>query len=839
MNKRISLYTVLFIFYSTLLHSQTTLRGSVSDAHNRQPIPFANIVVLGSQIGTVSDIDGHFELNIKQMPVRLQISYVGYETKMVEVNKETNNLLVWLVPKSIELPELIVKAGDNPAHRIIRKATEMRQRNNPEQLNSFEYVSYNKLYFTIDRKEIMYSIDTIRTSKNKALNYRLLNQKDYDSLMQKSFVSYKVDSFFQKTYLFLSESVSKRYFRYPDQNKEIILSTRTSGLQQPFFVLLATQFQSFSFYNDFVTILDKKYLNPVSNQAIGRYFYEITDTLYSETNDTIFVIQFRPLKNALFDGLKGTVHIHTRNYAIQAIKAEPVNQQGFFYVRIQQLYSLIDSVQWFPVQLNTNLRYKTLSFDDKTDTLRIDDSTLICIRKSIPLIGIGKSYIDSIRINLHLPKKIFNAVSVELLPNNNSTNENVWAAYRKESFGDIEKNTYTLLDSIGKEIKLEKKVQFLEYLLSGYVPVKYFNLSISNIFDYNRFEGFRANLDLQTNDRITPYASLGGYVGYAFTDQQTKYGARLSVKPYRFKDFRWIISFSNDVRETGNIIFFDDKALINNESFRRIYINRMDYQRQYSASLIFRWLRYVKTQIHLSENILQLSPPNYFPLFEHTIRDFWYREVWLGIKFLYKEEFMQTLKGRYSLGSKYPSLYLNIQLGDAGLFEPTYFKTECKLSIPYDFGLYGKTTLTLMGGYTPSDLPLSLIYSGKGTKFMDIMIYAENTFTTMFVNEFFYHSFTFAFLKHDIGKVLFRLGKFQPGLSLHHNMAIGSLKKSQLFDARTTDKVYTESGILFYNLFRQSFNTFGIGVFYRYGNYALPSWKNNMAIKISLAISIS
>lgn len=548
--------TGFFILYTSLLRSQITIQGSVSDAHNRQPIPLANIVVLGSQIGTVSDIDGHFELNIKQIPARLQISYIGYETKIVEVNKETNNLFVRLVPKSIELPELTVKAGENPAHRLIRKAVEMRQRNNPEQLNSFEYVSYNKLYFTIDRKEIMYSIDTIRTTKNKALNYRLLSQKDYDSLMQKSFVSYQIDSFFQKTYLFLSESISKRYFRYPDQNKEIILSTRTSGLQQPFFVLLATQFQSFSFYNDFVNILDKKYLNPISNQAIGRYFYEITDTLYSEARDTIFVIQFRPLKNTLFDGLKGTVHIHTRNYAIQAIKAEPVKQQKLFYVRIQQLYSLIDSMQWFPVQLNTDLRYTPLTLNDKIDTLRIDDSTLISIKKNIPLIGVGKSYIDSLRINQHLPKKIFNAVSIELLPHANRTNDNIWTLYRKESFGEIEKNTYTILDSIGKEIKLEKKIQFLEYLLNGYVPVKWFNLSISNIFDYNRFEGFRANLNLQTNDQISPYASIGGYIGYAFTDHRTKYGALLYIKPYRFNDFRWSISFSDDVRETGNITFF-------------------------------------------------------------------------------------------------------------------------------------------------------------------------------------------------------------------------------------------------------------------------------------------
>jgi hypothetical protein len=170
-------FTAFLFLCSSLLRAQVTVRGNVSDANTRQPIPFANIVVVGSQMGTVSDIDGRFELNVKHLPARLQISYVGYETKIIELNKETHNLLVWLTPKSIELPELTIKAGENPAHRIIRKAVEMRQRNNPEQLNSFEYISYNKLYFTIDRKEVMYNIDTIRTTNAKASKYPMLSQR--------------------------------------------------------------------------------------------------------------------------------------------------------------------------------------------------------------------------------------------------------------------------------------------------------------------------------------------------------------------------------------------------------------------------------------------------------------------------------------------------------------------------------------------------------------------------------------------------------------------------------------------------------------------------------------
>ncbi len=831
--KILFLILLLFRISCFFTFSQYIVKGRIVDTTTLQPISFANISIKESLYGTISDVDGNFSISLKSLPVQIQISFVGYETKIFSIDKlPEKNIIITLKPQTFVLPELTVKAGENPAHRIIRKALEMRNINNPEQVQTFRFTSYNKLYFTIDKKSIIYNYDTLKVNKTKANKYNSM----YDDTLSK--ISSKIDSFFNKSHLFLSESVTRRYFQKPDKNKEIVLYTKTSGIKLPYFIMLSTQFQSFTFYNDFVTIFDKKYLNPVSEQAIKRYFYEINDTLINENGDSIFVISFRPLKNTLFDGLKGAMHINTNRYAIQTIIAEPAKAESNFSVKIQQFYSFVNSQQWFPTQLNTDIKISFLELNERNDTLRLNDSNIVIVKKTIPLVGVGKSYIDSISINPTLPLKIFNEVSIELKNNAHTVHDTTWNDYRTEAFGEIEKNTYRIVDSIGESINLDKLLLFFEYFLSGYVPIKFLNIGIINIFDYNRFEGFRMNLDLKTNENISKFWSVGGYVGYGFYDKEIKYGGSFNLTPFSKSEFLWTIAHKNDVKETGSFSFFEDKNILSNESLSRIYINLMDYITQYKTSVVFRTFKYFKNQLSITKNNLYLSPANWFYSNDSLISVINYNEAILSIKFLYKEQFFQTLKNRYSLGSKYPSFYFNVNFGKIESTSSNYLKSEIKFVAPISWGLYGNSSIAFIGGYTQTNLPLPLLYNGKGTKFMDISIYAEHTFTTMKVNEFFYHQFLFCFIKHDFGKVLFQIGKFKPGLIIHQNMAIGDLRQSEYYKQNTTKKLYTESGIQFYNLFSQQFNSFGIGIFYRYGNYSLPKIRDNLALKITISYSL-
>ncbi len=58
--------------------SQTTISGTVVDENN-QPIPAANIVIVGTTIGTTADFDGNFVLETSEVPpFQLIISSLGF-----------------------------------------------------------------------------------------------------------------------------------------------------------------------------------------------------------------------------------------------------------------------------------------------------------------------------------------------------------------------------------------------------------------------------------------------------------------------------------------------------------------------------------------------------------------------------------------------------------------------------------------------------------------------------------------------------------------------------------------------------------------------------------------
>lgn len=87
--------------------SQTaTVVGTVHD-ENDEPLPGASILLKGTTIGTVSDIDGRFELKVNGTHPVLVISFLGYLTQEIEVNNR-NNIDIKLQADLSELGEVVV-----------------------------------------------------------------------------------------------------------------------------------------------------------------------------------------------------------------------------------------------------------------------------------------------------------------------------------------------------------------------------------------------------------------------------------------------------------------------------------------------------------------------------------------------------------------------------------------------------------------------------------------------------------------------------------------------------------------------------------------------------------
>lgn len=84
---------------------QQVITGTVFDSQG--PLPGASIVVKGTTVGTQTDFDGNFTLDLEQDDAVLVISYVGYATQEIVVGNQTS-IDVILAEDASQLEEVVV-----------------------------------------------------------------------------------------------------------------------------------------------------------------------------------------------------------------------------------------------------------------------------------------------------------------------------------------------------------------------------------------------------------------------------------------------------------------------------------------------------------------------------------------------------------------------------------------------------------------------------------------------------------------------------------------------------------------------------------------------------------
>lgn len=808
-----SLRKLLIFFLLLFLHAGLPAQiyqvsGRVVDSETKSPLAFVNIIANNSIRGTSTDIDGRFKIITSFSIKTLKLTYVGYQPTIVEINGKTDNLLIRMPKTEIQLTEVVIKPGINPAHRIINKVIENRDRNNPEKNNSFTYTSYNKLVFTGEFPGNFKSDSTINDTMRT-----------------------RIEKFLNKSHIMLMESVSKRYFMPPGNNYEKVEASRISGLQDPIFGFLSTQIQSFSFYKDMISISDKNYISPISNGSTSKYYFQIEDTTYSG-NDTIFTISFRPLKHKNFDGLKGVISINTNGYAIQNVIAEPNKASKGLSIKIQHKYEMIDSTKWFPVQLNTDIRFKMASLN------------------GLYLVGSGRTYIKDIVLNPKLKKSMFSNTEVDVDENAGRKSESYWVQYRYDSLTLKDLETYRKIDSLGKALKLERRINILQSILLGRIPIRFIDIDINRIMNYNEYEGYRLGLGLFTNRRLSKYFNTGGYFAYGFSDKEFKYGFEVNFNLEKFHDSWLSARYMNDLTESGKISFFDDKiAILSNEQIRDYFTEKMDKTETKQIALGFTMLKYLKASFSFSQ-ITREPAFNYGYGFTKenmtvVLNRFHLAELTVGLRYAYKETYIRTTRFKMSLGTDFPVLWLQYTRGFNNILagQYTYNKVEAKIEKSFYFKYLGRMSFLLTGGYTDRSLPYMLTYNGNAGK-NSIYMYAPLSFVTMKYNEFACTKYAALYFTHNFGKLLVNTKYFAPEIAVSTNILFGDFEhrdkhflNNAPWDFKVPTKGYFESGLMINGILKIQFYSLGIGAFYRYGPYAYNKVWDDLALKWSLLIS--
>ncbi len=819
------LLLLISLFLLKIAHGQS-LEGKVVNIQNGNPLAFVNILFDHTGRGVSCDIDGMFVIKDLEGIHKLHFTYVGFHDTSIAVTAIQNNFLnLKMRPKSYQLKEVKIYPGENPAHRIIRNCVDNRKVNNPEKLISFSYKAYHKMIFTAKSTAEHQADSVLRSNHSISIGTNASTTTNTTPEETDTAAEWE-ENFFKSQHLFMMESVTERKFKRPDKNYEKVIGTRVSGLKDPLFALVATQLQSFSFYHPEINILDKNYINPISPGSWNKYFFNIEDTIYKGV-DSVYVISFRPFKGKNFDGLRGVLYINTHKYAIQNVIAGPADTTESIGIKIQQKYNLIDGKYWFPVQLNTNIEFNSISLNNQA------------------LVGIGKSYLKNIKINPPIKKQHFNNVVLDIDRMASKQDSSFWNKNRVLQLDSLELKTYSVIDSIGQAEHLDEKLWILRTLTNGFIPWGPINMEIDKFFQFNEFEGFRMGLSIKTNDRMARWVQLGAYGAWATRDMEWKYGGSLDFTLHRPSETHLYIEYKHDVVESASQESFSKNTFYNTDLYRNFLVRQMNYTNSLKAELQFRAIPNFSWKIGINvydklEN-KPYSPPNQVlnPSSASTL----FEEAYIETRFAYKEKIIRNPLYQISLGTKYPILNIRYTHGlysNTGNISdnPAYDRIDLQLSKSFFIRYLGTSSFTIRGGLIQTDqnMPWYQLYNGRGS-YASFYLESPNSFGTMRMNEFLSNQYLSMFYRHNFGTLLFGDKKFVPQPEFISSFTIGSLPNNFSYpniEYNTLEKGFFESGIMLNSILKSGFSTIGIGAFYRYGAYAFPNEWDNFALKFSL-----
>ncbi|OJX39394.1 MAG: hypothetical protein BGO87_05315 [Flavobacteriia bacterium 40-80] len=822
----------LLLIFPTVFFAQKTLL--VAEFPEVEGIPFVQYTDNG--VKKVGDINGYISISPESRFVTLKS--FGYYDTTVNVLSLKDSAVIFMRAENALLDEIKIKPGVNPALRIIDNVIANRKKNHPKSDMAYKADTYSKFLFSMDslfdnsfatnpfQDSLLrrwYNIDT--TAMNTAKAADTLQKPEMDSLDKQQ--GELIDQFFSKSHLMIMENASIKEFMPPYREKETITAYKISGLNSPYLANFANEIQAFSFYDNTFELLGSSYINPIAFGAPKKYAYILEDTILTERGDTTFVIRFLPKVNKNFDALYGQLYINTSTWAIEKVIAEPaLKGDKIFYIRIIQNYEFIENKKWFPTSLITEFSAPDLKINNKI------------------LNGKGFTQVKSIVLNPQLKKRDFNNIIIETEEDAGTVKEDKWKEERTVALTEKEKNTYQTIDSVAKATNLNERIQALEYLLKGKVPIGYINLDLTKIIDYNMYEGYRLGAGIETSRKFSKIVTIGGYFAYGTSDKGWKYGGFTDFLLNKKNNVHLKVAYHDDVLDRGMVDFETKPRELSLRSYyNNFYIRNKEKQRSAKLSIYGKlWSNFQMgaiadyQRLWFTESYQYITDDN--KLLQKTdLLEVGTEMIWTpGAKW-------SLIEGQYfKIKEVFPTVKFKLIKNIPSVSDAfDYWRMRLDISQVHKIYRFGRIEWLLTGSKTIGNAPLFVQNTplATGGRFH---LTIPNSFETMLPNTFYATEYAALFFRWTTESWATKLKFFQPSLSVHHAMGIGRMsdkgRHANALTFHTMEKGYYESGLVVNKILCASTIGLGVGVFYHYGPYSQPKAADNFTYKLSLVISL-
>ncbi|SHK53806.1 hypothetical protein SAMN05444371_2741 [Epilithonimonas mollis] len=814
------IYFTLFLFYTSLFFSQSTIRVYRSD--DNRPVKGAKIYC-NDKLLAHTDENGVASFTTRCSKVDVEASHFIGDEVVVDKNMEISLDKENSKTREIEAVTL-TNESDPKALAILDKVFRNFRQNSPNALDSYSYKSYEKMSFDLDQDSIndYKRFMTARKDSLAKLPNRTLPVKEKEK--KDSVEGEKSMSVFAESKMFLWERATQFLYSKKYGEKINVLDNRISGLKEPIYEMITLRSNRNKVPREVLP----------ENRSLYRYF--LTDSINIDGRDN-YVIRFRqvdykiPVNRRKYNGY---LYIDKETYAIKKIESNSkVKSDG----SITSIWIPIDN-KWFLKSENLKIKMGTSTFDTvekkENETAEEKKARLDKIKKFGNYAYMKADYFD-FQTPVELQASQFSGYTMSV----KNADGSLLDQYRTDSLTLREKMTYTKIDSIGKKYKLDQKAKVITGLLRGKIRVGMVDIDPMQT-KYNRYEGFRLGAGFKLNERFNKYISPDVYVAYGFKDRGWKYGAGVDVRTTLERNSFFRVEYFNDVAASGRFSQFlwnarmtimNSGMSIQNDKYYKYEGLRAGYEIDLSNSLTLN----VSAKKQKEEAVFDYEFMNRAGRFDNF-------SSLATIKFSPNSKNIMTPSGKYTFDQNFPEVYLNYEQGYKSLGgELNYSRFDVLYTHQFRTVL-GVTGTRAYGGYFTGNAPVwhqfemgGLDSSRENSIFSNFNLTTYLGFATMTSGKYFNDQFAGYYFTHRIPWYFKSIGKNTSSFDVVYKGIIGNMKNPEYhkFEFSPLDHLYQEIGLENNNFLSSKFN---LGLFYRVGYYSTNKFADNFAIQLKLKV---
>ena len=683
---------------------QTIITGVVTDAADKDPIPYATVLFKGTNIMARTDVDGKYTLVTSEKHDEIQVSYVGYKSSFLPVKAgETQVINVKLQSESQSLNEVVISSNKRPAYRnknnpaveLIRRVIENKAKNQNKNYDHVQYQQYEQMSFSLSNLSDKF--------KNKRIfkNYQFLfSEQDSTKIGGKTILP-----------VFMEEKVSQNYLqKSPEKKKTIYTGDKhvnydakfidTKGLSKYF----ERMYADINIYESNISLVSNQFLSPIADASPTFYKFFITDTIKTHTPQLI-ELSFIPRNNTdlLFEGK--------------------------MYITMDGNYAVQDA--YLTVNKNINLNF-VRALEAKLDFEKNPDGRYHLSKTNLVVdFGINKSkgggftgqrtvIIKDYQIDKPQPQAIFDGPSLATAPNAEAQSDQFWSAQRTDTTLKANLNIYKNIDTLQTIPSFKRTADLVTLFFAGYKNFGPFEVGpINTFYSFNNVEGFRLRLGGRTTPELSKRFYFETYGAYGFKDEKWKYFLSgtysLNNKSiYSFPANYIRGSFQRDTKIPGQDLQFvqednfllsfkrgENNTLLYNDFYKIDYMH--EFENHFSYEVIGRkWTQRPGGSLYFNNSLNNTSNP---------VDNITTSELNLTLRYAPNEKFYQGKIYRVPIIDRFPIFTVKYTAGFKGVFggQYNYQNIIARMDKRFYLSQFGYSDITLEGGNTFGKVPFPLL----------------------------------------------------------------------------------------------------------------------------------